>query len=229
MKICKKCGGVEFYSSGQCKSCHKAWRELNSEKVTMYKAKHSKTEKAKENAKIKRSEKREILNKLANERRTKKRWEGRERPIQLTPEEKKEKIKQNRKVHIEKNKDLLAIQRHEWYLLNKVEASKKSEIWRKENPDAVKVHGQNRRARKKGNGGKLSKGLFDKLFKLQKGKCACCKTNLTKVKVHMDHVIPIAKGGLNIDSNIQLLCQLCNQKKHAKDPIDFMQQNGFLI
>lgn len=27
----------------------------------------------------------------------------------------------------------------------------------------------------------------------------------------------------------QLLCQTCNQKKHARDPIEHMQSLGFLI
>jgi hypothetical protein len=29
--------------------------------------------------------------------------------------------------------------------------------------------------------------------------------------------------------NVQLLCPPCNLKKHAKDPIQFMQERGFLL
>ena len=100
--------------------------------------------------------------------------------------------------------------------------------WRKANPDAVRIFYQNRRARKLENGGTLSKGLSAKLFKLQKGKCPCCKQALGN-DYHLDHIVPMALGGSNTDDNIQLLRATCNHQKHAKHPIDFMQQRGFLL
>jgi hypothetical protein len=41
--------------------------------------------------------------------------------------------------------------------------------------------------------------------------------------------MPLAKGGTNTDNNMQLLKATCNQQKHAKDPVEFMQSRGFLI
>ena len=96
-----------------------------------------------------------------------------------------------------------------------------------ENPDASRIKNQNYRAKKRANGGKLSKGLAAKLFKLQQGKCACCRNHLDKY--HLDHRMPIALGGENEDLNMQLLCPTCNLQKHAKHPIDFMQSKGFLL
>lgn len=105
--------------------------------------------------------------------------------------------------------------------------------WRKKNKEkyqaSFRVTMHNRRAKIINNGGKLSKGLFEKLSILQKNKCACCNADLKKIKAHMDHVMPLYLGGQNIDSNIQLLCQPCNSKKHAKHPVDFMQSQGYLI
>lgn len=46
---------------------------------------------------------------------------------------------------------------------------------------------------------------------------------------HLDHIVPVAMGGPNIDENIQLLRQRCNNQKHSKHPVDFMQQRGFLL
>lgn len=100
--------------------------------------------------------------------------------------------------------------------------------WRKANPKAVRIFYQNRLARKRENGGTLSKGLSAKLFALQKGKCPCCKQPLGD-NYHLDHVIPVALGGSNTDDNIQLLRSTCNHQKSAKHPIDFMQQRGFLL
>lgn len=43
--------------------------------------------------------------------------------------------------------------------------------------------------------------------------CEFCKS---KEKLHMDHILPISKGGKNEISNIQILCQKCNSSKSNK-------------
>lgn len=110
--------------------------------------------------------------------------------------------------------------------LEKVKAACK--LYRENNRDVFKLIDQNRRARKINAGGVLSKGLADRLFKLQKGKCACCKKPLGD-DYHMDHIMPLALGGTNTDDNIQLLRARCNLQKHAKHPVDFMRERGFLL
>lgn len=122
-------------------------------------------------------------------------------------------------------------------------AKKKSAAWRAANPEKVRankaayyaahpgarrIYRNNRKARKRENGGTLSRGLPVKLFALQRGKCACCKRPLG-ADYQLDHIIPIALRGPNVDSNIQLLCGCCNNKKNAKHPIDFMQSLGNLL
>lgn len=96
------------------------------------------------------------------------------------------------------------------------------------NPEARRIQDHTRRARKRGAGGKLSKGLAARLFAMQRGKCACCGKPLGK-NYHLDHVMPLKLGGTNTDNNIQLLLSMCNQHKHAKHPVDFMQAKGFLL
>lgn len=100
--------------------------------------------------------------------------------------------------------------------------------WSAANPDVRRINRQNRRARKIANGGRLSPGLTEKLFKLQRGKCACCHVSLDGGN-HLDHVIPLALEGPNEDWNMQLLCGPCNLSKGAKHPVEFMQQRGFLL
>lgn len=104
----------------------------------------------------------------------------------------------------------------------------KSKKWRAENPEAKRIQDQNRRARKRENGGVISRGLSERLFTLQRGKCACCGKPLGD-NYHLDHIMPIALGGSNTDDNIQLLRAFCNQSKRAKHPIDYMQSKGFLL
>lgn len=100
--------------------------------------------------------------------------------------------------------------------------------WHAANPNAARSHHANRRARLKANGGQLSAGIADRLFALQRGQCACCGAPLGD-DFHLDHIVPIVLGGENEDRNMQLLTQRCNNQKHAKHPVDFMQSRGFLL
>jgi 5-methylcytosine-specific restriction endonuclease McrA len=113
-------------------------------------------------------------------------------------------------------------------IANRVAMNAAIAAWRIANPKTVRIHKQNRRARKLKNGGILSKGLAAKLFKLQQGKCPCCHQPLGD-DYHLDHIVPLALGGSNTDDNMQLLTATCNLQKNAKHPIDFMQQKGFLL
>lgn len=115
-----------------------------------------------------------------------------------------------------------------YYAANVDKLKVRAAIWRAENIEASRVIHHNRRARKRGNGGELSKDISERLHKLQRGKCACCKRPL-RSDFHRDHIMPLALGGTNTDDNIQLLCPPCNLQKHVKHPVDFMQQRGFLL
>lgn len=115
-----------------------------------------------------------------------------------------------------------------YYAANTEKISEKCAAWRAANPEKARISRHNYRARKRANGGKLSAGLATKLFKLQRGLCVCCRQPLGD-DYHLDHRMPIALGGANIDSNMQLLRAICNLQKHAKHPIDFMQSRGFLL
>jgi 5-methylcytosine-specific restriction endonuclease McrA len=151
----------------------------------------------------------------------------------------KEKIQQKRRLyrltnpHLDqayraknKTKILARIKAYQKQNPEKVSATMKA--WRKRNAGAIAAYRNNRRARIKLVDGRLSTGLRAKLFTLQKGKCACCGQPLG-TKYHLDHIMPLALGGANEDWNIQLLRDTCNFQKHAKHPVDFMQQRGFLL
>jgi 5-methylcytosine-specific restriction endonuclease McrA len=115
-----------------------------------------------------------------------------------------------------------------YYAKNADKLRARAAEYRLENPEARRISDQNRRARKRNVGGKLSKNLSVKLFKLQNGKCMCCSLPLGD-NYHLDHVMPLALGGSNTDDNMQLLRATCNMQKHAKHPIEFMRQRGFLL
>jgi len=94
--------------------------------------------------------------------------------------------------------------------------------WKKNNPEAVIEHDHRRRARLSGGGGSYTQDEIRALYAGQEGLCANqhCRTDLSS-GFHRDHVTPIAAGGSNYITNIQLLCGLCNTMKGAR-PMEWL-------
>lgn len=59
------------------------------------------------------------------------------------------------------------------------------------------------------------------VFHRDKGRCILCQADLTKFfsqqsRIHYDHIVPLAHGGMNCVSNLQLTCSRCNLDKGAR-------------
>ncbi len=59
------------------------------------------------------------------------------------------------------------------------------------------------------------------VFYREKGKCALCMKDVsgtvnTENRLNFDHIVPLAKGGLNCVTNLQILCAGCNASKGAR-------------
>lgn len=237
-KPCKKCGGSERSPSGNCRPCNRvatakyaanpnkgqrktllsdeakaekkklsraAWRSRNKDHIRAYNLKYS--------SENKQSERRN--------------YPQRNR-IRLSSEESKARSAARAIKYYENNKEKILARIAAKYAADPAKYLAASNSWKAKNKDKKAIHNHNRRARMRVVGGELSSGLAKKLFALQKGRCACCKQPLGD-KYHLDHIMPIALGGENIDENIQLLTPTCNFRKHAKHPIDFMQSRGLLL
>ena len=59
--------------------------------------------------------------------------------------------------------------------------------------------------------------------------CYWCNTKLNKKNTHLDHFIPLSRGGLHTIDNLVLSCSCCNLKKSNKDPFEFAQERGRLL
>lgn len=191
----------------------KRWQDENPEKVSAYKAKH-----AEANREYNAQRAREYrANNPEKRRQTVKAWAA------ANPE----RIAEIQARYRQRNAALRAERFRAYRQANPEKVSEGMKRWRQENKDKCRVYEANRRAQKRG--GSLSPDVVQNLMRLQRGKCACCHKDLGKSGYHLDHIMPLAKGGTNTDDNVQLLCPACNLSKHAKHPVDFMQQMGFLL
>jgi len=137
-------------------------------------------------------------------------------------------IKASRVAYCAANKAKAKSQYASFYAKNFQKRKLYNAAWCADNAEARRINENNRRGRKIHNGGTLSKDIVAKLFKLQKGKCPCCRLPLGN-NYHLDHKMPLALGGPNEDWNVQLLRQRCNNQKKTSHPVDFMQSKGFLL
>lgn len=84
--------------------------------------------------------------------------------------------------------------------------------YRRRYPEAIKARTQNRRA----SGDKLRAQHIAGLLEHQKHRCWWCGKRIKGNEYHVDHVIPIVRGGTNALNNLCISCPECNMKKGAR-------------
>jgi 5-methylcytosine-specific restriction endonuclease McrA len=99
------------------------------------------------------------------------------------------------------------------------------ERWHRNNPERSKelsiAKSHRRRARERVAGsGSFTANDIQKMRVSQKNKCWWCEKKLPD-KFHVDHRIPLAKGGTNDRGNVVIACVPCNKSKSAKMPWEF--------
>lgn len=103
----------------------------------------------------------------------------------------------------------------------KIKNKKKIQSWAKEwernNRDKRRALNHNYRARKKQADGTHTEQDLQEQYKRQGGKCYYCGCKLDD-NWHIEHVIPLSRGGSNDIANIVCSCPSCNQSKHNKLP-----------
>ncbi len=115
----------------------------------------------------------------------------------------------------------------QYYLENRERILARCAAYDAANPDKARARVLNRRARRVGAEGKLTERDILAIIATQKGRCAYCRKK--PAKLVMDHIQSLAKGGSNHRRNFQGLCGPCNQRKHAKDPLEFSRELGLLL
>ena len=83
--------------------------------------------------------------------------------------------------------------------------------WQLANPEKRAAYENARRVRKASNGSFRISEKF--LLRLYGSLCAFCNS---KLDITADHIIPISRGGVNSEGNLQPLCKSCNSSKKDK-------------
>jgi 5-methylcytosine-specific restriction endonuclease McrA len=90
--------------------------------------------------------------------------------------------------------------------------------WRERNPERRRLRARRnqltRRARQHDAFIEDIDGII--LYERDMGICGICKTVVNFTAFHIDHVVPLSKGGLHKYENVQIAHPLCNIKKGAR-------------
>lgn len=66
-----------------------------------------------------------------------------------------------------------------------------------------------------GRGGRLWRRLKAKIHLRDKYTCQCC--GVVTMELELDHIVNVAQGGSDEESNLQSLCVPCHKEKTLKD------------
>lgn len=245
-KLCDKAKDASRYleNSEKIKAYSRQYREANREKVK----ESEEIRRIKNKERIKESQRayRERNKEKIREKRLARYEENKERERQRVARyrsENPEKITDYRLRTLEEkrktglafrkaNKKRISERSAKYYEENSRLINQRNAEWRRLNPEKARALNANRRSRERSAEGRHKGDDIIAILSLQQGLCANCKTKLLKSganNYHVDHIIPLSRGGSNWPSNLQCLCAACNLSKHAKDPIDWAREQGRLI
>lgn len=136
----------------------------------------------------------------------------------------KHKVKRNakkkayRKANLEKHQ--------EWdralYLRKREELRAQGKAYYEANKERFFEWRDKRRALLKGAEGQFTRDDVRRIYANQGGCCAYCGIFLPDA-YHVDHKIPLSRGGNNWPDNLAITCATCNLRKQDKTPEEFVE------
>lgn len=87
--------------------------------------------------------------------------------------------------------------------------------WRLNHPERARIDRDIRRSRKMNAAGSYSIKTIVQIFNRQDGRCLYCGMGLNE-DYHVDHYIPLSRGGTNYSTNLIIACPTCNLSKGDK-------------
>lgn len=108
----------------------------------------------------------------------------------------------------------------EQYAKNRKHWIERTRKWQALNPERVRVYANKQRVMRLQAEGFHTAQDIKNLLAAQRNRCLWCKKD-TKSRYHVDHIIPLSRGGSDWPSNLCISCPECNMSKGAKMPSEF--------
>lgn len=111
------------------------------------------------------------------------------------------------------NPEKVAEKRKRYRAAHPEKQAEQNRIWKEKNPESYLANKQKYRARKvNANHGCVNGERIKEIIEFQNSSCSYCGS----VYEHIDHIIPLSRGGLHCISNLTLACAKCNMSKSSK-------------
>lgn len=120
-----------------------------------------------------------------------------------------------------RNKERYRAYLEKWNALNPARAAELKRRWKEKNRDVYRAAQNKRRAAVSGERGAHSAEELSQMYRDQDGRCAYCEVALDG-SYHVDHMVPLSRGGANDWSNIAIACPRCNWRKNDQTAEEFM-------
>lgn len=92
--------------------------------------------------------------------------------------------------------------------------------WQQEHPEENAAKSRKARAARAGAAGSHSAQDISEIYEAQGGRCYYCGSELNG-KYHVDHMVPLFRGGSNNPDNLRCACPSCNCSKGTKTHWEF--------
>lgn len=135
-------------------------------------------------------------------------------------EENKESIRLDKKRYRENNKEIIVLKKKRWYEENKEKAKLKAKQWKKTPLGQINNRNANHKRRTITKQGDVTNDQLKELLESSIN-CFYCNNPLVLNEIHVDHYIPLAKGGLHTITNLRVACKKCNIQKSDQMPEEF--------
>ncbi len=133
---------------------------------------------------------------------------------------------ERRKAAVKKYRQANPDQSRIWKEQNKERVRQKMREWRAKNPHKVGAYQSVYRARKFNVIADNPEAItaYLKWARTAKGlRCEYCNDPVAPNERHIDHKVPLSKGGAHAVSNMCVACSGCNLRKHNKDVEEFAE------
>lgn len=129
----------------------------------------------------------------------------------------KEEIAAQRRHYREEHREEVLARKRRYYAENREECNARGLRWQRENPDKAAIYKARYKARKNGAPNTLTPEEAEQLFAIGRAVYA-------GKKLHLDHVVPVSKGGGTTLANMHAIPANLNCSKYIALPEDIYQQ-----